>query len=53
MSYQEKNKIWLDIFKYIIVSEDLSYDLDEDKLIIKIYIWISFNIYIFILFKYN
>lgn len=33
--YQEKNKIWLDIFKYIIVSEDLSYDLDEDKLIIK------------------
>lgn len=33
--YQEKSKIWLDIFTYIIVKDDLTYDFDSEKIIIK------------------
>ena len=33
--YQEKSKIWLELFTYIIVTDDLIYDIDNDKIIIK------------------
>lgn len=34
-NYQEDSKIWLDIFTYIIVFDDITYDFDQSKIIIK------------------